>query len=261
MKLGCAVITAPRKVSYLGHTIGSLFSAGIDYVHVFAEPQSDLGCLEGVLDRVRITSWPSRRGNFRNWMQAAREMSGMDYDLILMAEDDVLFGRTSISDALLAWPLLDSPGFLSLYTPTHYQRSWRVSGADGSVLLSGIRTEDVAKRHAERLSAIAEAVDYPPGLYCPEIDSLYGALGLLFSREVLAMLIENDVAKFWKDRYRDIDSEDLACVDSCIGEVMQVKHLNMWYFNPGRAQHIGEFSSIDSLRSMSPLRVSHNAFL
>lgn len=264
MKLGCAVITAPRKTSYLEQTVRSLAIAGIERVQVYAEPGSDTECLRSTksLCESPVTYWTSRRGNFRNWMESARRMVEMDHDLILMAEDDVLFGHTSISDATACWSFLDNPGFLSLYTPTHYQRSWLVRNSDGVVVAQHITTEDVAVRYAERVPGYtAEPFDYPPGLYCPRIDSLFGALGLVFSREVLSMLLENDVAKFWKDRYRETSSEDLACVDCCIGEVMQVRHLKMWYFNPGRAQHLGETSSLDPLRKISPLRISHNAFL
>lgn len=227
MKLAIAITTAPRSVVYLNATAQSLVDAGATHLHLFAEPNSDLSCIDTTSPcGFDLIQRPIRLGNFFNWTSAANRMlEKTDAELILMCEDDVQFGRTSISDALAAWPTLADPGFLSLYTPGHYN-------PPGT----------------------------PDGIWCPKIQSVYGALGLLFSRESLSEILDHDTVKFWKDRYRMLSTQQLACIDTCIGEACMVLHKKMWYFNPSRAQHLGEVSSIDTLKTC-PERRKASSFI
>ena len=227
MKLAIAITTAPRAAVYLGQTAKSLVTAGAKHLYIFSEPGADVSCIDTACDcSFSLVQRLTRRGNFRNWMEAARQMlDETDAELILMCEDDVQFGSTSINDALAAWPTLENPGFLSLYTPGHYN-------PPGT----------------------------PDGVWCPKIQSVYGALGLLFNRGSLSEIIKHDTAKFWKDRYRMLSSEKLACVDTCIGETCMMLHKKMYYFSPSRAQHLGEVSSIDTLKTC-PERRQASSFL
>lgn len=257
-RLSVAITTAPRPESYLGRTLASLTAAGATDIHVFSEPGTDLRCLQEF--PASLIQRKDRRGNFRNWMEAARAMLDTGAEMILMAEDDVLFGQSSLKDALDVWSTLGNVGFLSLYTATHYQLEWHLKIGDR--IIKRFRAEDVARGKVEtHPGSHVEPYEFPEGVMAPQIDSLYGALALLFHRDILARVVENDVAKFWKDRYRHLPSSELSCVDTCIGEIMNVLHLKMWFFNPGRAQHIGEKSSIDVLREISPFRRSHKVLL
>lgn len=262
-RIAIAVTTAPRGTVYLGTTLRSLAAAGAKNAYVFAEPDTDLACLNSVPSScaVSLTKRVDRRGNFRNWMEAAKTMLATKHEYILMAEDDVLFGKTSLGDALEVFPRLENAGFLSLYTPTHYQMEWQLTAASGE-LLGRYETEDVAVRRAIKLpGSHVRIYEYPEGIMSPKIDSLFGALALLFHRDILAKVVEHDIAKEWKDRYRQLSSKNLACVDSCIGEIMNVLHLKMWYFNPGRAQHIGEVSCVNPDFGLSARRKSLKVLL
>jgi hypothetical protein len=262
MQLGAAVITAPRSVSYLAQTAQSLVVAGAERLHVFAEPATDLQPLHHVVGcPISLVQRSTRRGNFRNWMEAARHMLELDNEYILMCEDDVLFGRTSIGDGLAACSMLVNVGFVSLYTPTHYQRLWRVLDANGKWTGKEYESKATAQSHATGGGRTVVPRDFETGVYAHKFKSLYGALGLLFHRDMLARVVDHDIAKFWKDRYRQLPSEKLACVDTCIGEIMQVLQKDCYFFNPSRAQHIGEISSLDPLKVAKEFRVSSNVLL
>lgn len=263
MQLGIAITTAPRPISYISQTAQSLIAAGADRLHVFAEPGSDLSSLRSMPGcPIELVQRMSRRGNFRNWMESARCMLEQDNEFILMCEDDVQFGRTSIQDGLTAYPSLKNVGFVSLYTPTHYQRLWQVLDAGGRLIGKEYESVDVARHLASKIEGrTVVARDFQEGVYAHRFKSLYGALGLLFHRDMLAMVVGHDIAKFWKDRYRELPSEKLACVDTCIGEIMLVIHKDCYFFNPSRAQHIGEVSVVDPLKLLDPFRVSSNVLL
>lgn len=263
MQLACAMITAPRPVSYLATTAQSLVTAGIQHIRVFAEPDTPLDALSKVRGgSFSLVQRLRQQGHFHNWMSAARHMCDSDAELILLCEDDARFGRTAVSDALAAWPKLQSPGCLSLYTPSHYQRTWRVMGSDGKAILPSHETAAAAVKRAKRIAgATVKRVDAPLGLYCPQFRAMYGTVGLLFARETLATIIDHEIAASWASRYPGVPTERLACTDLCLGEILQALDLRAWYFNPGRAQHIGEVSIINPRDGLSPKRRSHNVRL
>lgn len=263
MQLACAMITAPRAVSYLGITAQSLVAAGVKHVCIFAEPESPLADL----DKVRggtfsLVQRLSRHGHFRNWMGAARSLLDSDAELILICEDDAKFGRTAIAESLAAWPKLGYPGFLSLYTPSHYQRTWRVLDSDGKQLPPAHETAAAAVKRARRIAgATVKRIDAPVGLYCPQFREMYGTVGLLFARKTLAEIIDHPIAQNWQAQYPNVPEDQLACTDLCLGRIVRDLQLNTWYFNPGRAQHIGEVSIINPHAGLSPKRRSHNVRL
>jgi len=263
MQPACAMITAPRPVSYLATTAQSLVAAGINRIHIFAEPETPLDALAKVRGGTfSIVQRLRRYGHFYNWMSAARAMLDTGAELVLMCEDDVQFGRSSLADALAVWPKLQDPGFLSLYTPSHYQQSWRVLGSDGKPLRPFHETAAAAIKRAKRIpGATVKRVDAPYRVYCPQFRDMYGTVGLLFSRATLAAIIDHEIADQWPAHYPDVPAERLACTDLCIGRIVRALGLRAWYFNPGRAQHIGEVSIINPHAGLSPKRRSHNVRL
>ena len=114
------ITTAPRETPTLARTLASLAAAGFDNIHVFAEPGVDPlpGC-----------TWHQNRerlGGWSNFIQSCRVLTGLDCDVLLLSQDDVLYAR-NLRGYLetIPWP---ETGALSVYTSERY--SQKMGGGD-----------------------------------------------------------------------------------------------------------------------------------
>lgn len=215
-----AVTTAPRRDCTLLRTLESIADCAWDPPTVFAEPGST------------PTDWPTvwndqRLGVWFNWLQSARWALEQNADFIMTVQDDTEFhpqSRELIES--IEWP--QDAGYVSLYTPKHYQ-FWK------------------DRKTPRKL-----------GLYSVNTRSMWGACALVFRPEVLAQLVDHPRARSWlgvrgkkKAQWPALKEKRRANPwmiqnsDTIIGSIL-VKSLKrkLYYFNPSPACHIAQYSAI-----------------
>lgn len=215
------VTAAPRREPTLIQTVNSLRAAGWEPV-VFAEP----GIVP--LEAVETIKNQTVKGVWHNWLQAARwSLKNTRAKYILTVQDDIVFhpGSKTFVDSIL-WPS-ENCGFISLYTPKHYQ------------LKKG------------------DATAWPIGIRQVKTRSLWGACALVWPRSVLAKVVEHVLALNWqgvlpkgesRSRVAKSRKENSALInnsDTAIGKIMNRMAKEMWYLDPSPSQHISRFSTIN----------------
>lgn len=241
------ITTAPRIDSQLSRCVESLLSAGATDVRLFAEPNCDLTGLPPV---VTITERPQRLGAWHNWQTMCRELlDASTSPIILTVQDDTIFSRESLTTLLDLWPTQTNVGFLSLYTPSHYQRKYCVERA-GRVLAIHADAES-ARRDARRTKHRGAHVvlrEYPLGCYRIGTRSLWGACALAFPRAALAQVIDHRIARTWRGAGRASSRRraphEIANIDTAIGRIMNDIDLAMLFVNPSLAQHAAHHSTL-----------------
>jgi hypothetical protein len=218
------VTTAPRKECSLKATCESLELCGWKPV-IFAEPGST-----NLADTYETYFNGTRLGIWRNWMHAARWALATDAEYIMTVQDDVDF-HPETKDWLdeIKWP--HDTGFISPYTPKHYQL-------------------DKKSRLKKR------------GLLSVITRSCWTGQSLCFKREVIEKILKHDRAINWtglppKERRnpkgRVLDKEIKARQpwliqnsDFIIGSILQLNlGLKLYYPNPSLATHSNPHSSVN----------------
>lgn len=214
------VTTAPRKVCTCVATLESLEDCGWNPV-VFAEPGSS-----PTGDRMRFDN-PERLGIWHNWLKAARWALEQPSDYIMTVQDDTDFhpeSRMLVEET--PWP--EDAGYISLYTPKHYQQ-WK----DG-------RPRD-------------------KGFYAVKTQSMWGAMALVFNPYVLERIVTHPRAINWcgigpKNRAvqakvmesRKLEPWRIQNSDFIIARIIQ-RHLGLklYYYNPSPCTHTSMYSSVN----------------
>lgn len=224
-----AVTTAPRKDCTLLRCIESIRKCGWEPV-VFAEPGSTkTDC---------VTFWnETRKGVWHNWRQAAEWCLAQNTEFVMTVQDDALFHpdtRTFANEIL--WTSIGSVGYVSFYTPMHYQQ-W----------------QDGRQR--------------PFGIYPVNTNSVWGAMALTFPPKVLRELLDHPRALSWlgakltrmkgesveEHRARDLAMKErrkkepwlIQNSDTAIGIILR-KFLKkkLVYVSPSPVDHCSKYSSI-----------------
>lgn len=281
MDIVIGITTAPRSngVTYLGPCVASIRAAGFEDVRIFAEPDSPLnGC-----DGATIVQRATKRGAWRNWFEMCRDLlETTNAPIILTVQDDTLFSVAARQALEKYWPADTSEvGFVSLYTPAHYQRKFVVRTRRGKLLGNDPDRRSAEKRAAKnrRHKPTIEEFRYPIGCNLIKTDAMWGACALAFPRESLRLILDHEVARNWNgvSEYMVRDSsgrevkklrrrqqaqeyvrkhrgttsarvirkpEDVANVDTLIGGVCNKLGLGMYFLNPAVAQHVGSHSTL-----------------
>ena len=183
---------------------------------VFAEPGSSK-------TKYNTLTWEKRQGLWNNWRAAAQWGIDQNTKYIMTVQDDCLFHpeTKSILDRL---PDLPNMGYLSLYAPSHYQED-----QNGNPI---------------------------KGLYTVAVTSAWGALALIFERDILIKVLNDDRAKNWigikppnapatwrKDQQDH--PERIKNSDYIIGSIITytlAKYL--YYLSPSPCFHSARYSSV-----------------
>jgi len=213
-----AVTTAPRKGCTLHQCLSSLQETGWK-PHVFAEPGS-----------TPTPSFPTitnkrKRGLWHNWIYSAQyALRFSDAENILTVQDDALLHPESkefIEKRL--WPS-PSTGLISLYTPKHY-------GFDKN------------------------GVPRPLGLNRIQEPTLWGAVALVWPREVLKRVLQTKVVKYWigvppsrgtKESLeeRQADPSLVKNSDAAIGLALNEIQRSTYYVKPSLVIHASTHSTV-----------------
>lgn len=154
-----AITTSPRKDCTLQQCIESIRRCGWEPV-VFAEPGSTkTDC---------VTFWnETRKGVWHNWRAAAEWCLAQETEFVMTVQDDSIFHPETREFAnKILWPPVGSVGYVSFYTPQHYQQ-W----TDGR--------------------------QRPFGVYSVNTNSVWGAMALAFPPKVLRELLNHPRALGW----------------------------------------------------------------
>lgn len=228
------IITAPRKVCYLGESLDSYFDQWLIKPHVFHEPNSPNYVNKS---RVVIHQNEETLGCVRNWMHAARWMlDNTTNRFIMMCEDDIMWtpgAKQNIETLLkvltgeLINPMVqkllqvNSIGFISPYCST--------------------MNAPVSKRRE---------VGWRPARY--RSAGWCGALCMIFPRLSLQKLIGDEerfikAATWTPDSLRRINKfTGPVFLDYAIGYIMvHCEKLQLVTHVPTLIQHLGEVSTFD----------------
>lgn len=224
-----AVTTAPRKDCNLLQCIESIRRCGWEPV-VFAEPGSTpTDC---------VTFWnETRKGVWHNWRAASEWCLAQQTEFVMTVQDDSIFHPDTRDFAnKILWPPVGSVGYVSFYTPQHYQQ-W----------------QDGRQR--------------PFGVYPVNTNSVWGAMALTFPPAVLRQLLDHPRALSWlgaKPSWRTGESKEqyqaryeamketrirepwlIQNSDTAIGIILR-KFLKkkLVYISPSPVDHCSKYSSI-----------------
>jgi len=209
------VTTAPRIECYLEDTLNSIDACGWKPM-IFAEPGS-------TKTRFPSIEWTTRQGLWWNWKLASQWAIEQNTRYIMTVQDDCLF-HPDTKKVLDRLPELPNMGYLSLYTPAHYQED-----QDGNPI---------------------------KGLYTVAVSSAWGALSLIFERETLIKVLQDDRAKNWigikpKDassNWREEQAshpERIKNSDYIIGSILSYTLAkNLYYLSPSPCFHSAKYSSV-----------------
>jgi len=234
-----AVTTAPRTGNTLPQCVSSLRTAGWEPI-IFAEPGS-----QTIEDAETVTN-KTKLGIWHNWLQSARWcVHNTNAAFILTVQDDVTFHPDSktFTESIL-WPS-SKCGFVSLYTPKHYQ----IKDGDPDA--------------------------WQPGIRRVRTGSLWGACALVWPRSVLQEVVDHPIASSWlgvrpksvgpvptgrtNDRtnpaggtgptsWREQRKADPSLInnsDTAIGRILKALQREFWYVDPSPAQHVARFSTVN----------------
>lgn len=239
------ITAAPRKDSALVQCVQSVLANGWEPV-VFAEPETDLAALPA---SVRVVQRTERLGAWHNWLDMCQVLlaHNPDAEAILTIQDDteiVPKARQFVESSGL-WPCDPTNcGFVSLYTPSHYQTRFHVVSENGARLAdmpNEIRAKQSQARH--RGSSIRKAAK-APGCLQVETASLWGACALVFPRASLEKIISHPVARRWRGASGRLRGAEIKNVDTAIGKICNTLKLGMWFWNPSLSQHVARYSTL-----------------
>lgn len=244
MKWAVGITAAPREPSTLAECVTSVRANGWEPV-VYAEPGTDVS---GLPSGVLVVDRCERLGAWHNWTNMCQSLLAMvpDADVILTIQDDTrIVEKAREFFDQQGWP--DAPekvGFVSLYTPSHYQQRFHVIAADGK-LVSDMPSEQRAKLKQLRYKGSKVVPSpKPPGCITIATDSLWGACALAFPRKSLERILDHRIAKMWRGHNGRQSGADIKNVDTAIGKVCNALKLKMWFWNPSLAQHFAEKSTL-----------------
>jgi len=214
MKVDVCVTTAPRDPCTLPRCRQSLLDAGWDSVTVYAEPHSDLRCIDRAKDRV--VQRRMKFGAWRNWLFAALDMvERSNADGILIVQDDTEWrsdARNEIEKQ--QWPC-KNVGYIQCAVSLGYSKWCR-----------------------EKTARIVRLPDRM-------VPTVMGAWGTLFPRQVLAKIVEWGLVNGWHGNHLrrgesrwEPDPALRKAVDSFFGKAASALHLSAWVYNPSLAQHL-----------------------
>ena len=236
-----AVTVAPRSEATAHACLQSLQQAGIPTI-AFCEP----GSPRVSADRVIFN--PHRLGCYGNWMSAARYvLEQTPAQKVLFMQDDTVVSPRSRQFLEHGWP--GGPvGFVSLYTPKHYQRKYVLRRASDGLVARSYPSLSQAQRVAPA-GWTAEAYDWPLGVNRIRTGNLWGACAMCFTREVLQALLAMPLVQRWrgvrfKKRTRPREPWEIANTDNMIGRALNRLRLPMYFVNPSLAQHVASRSTI-----------------
>lgn len=221
MKWVATVTTAPRQNPTLVETVVSVKACGWEPV-LFAEPNTDL--TNKLVKNCEIHRNEKRLGVWFNWIKSAEYALSQSPDLIAMFQDDVdIHPESKYFLESIDWP--KDAGYVSLYTPMHYQL-----------------TKSGVCRH---------------GMFGVKTGAMWGATALVFKPDVLNATICHKKAKEWcgirprtnpegyKERRR-AEPWTIQNSDYIIGLIVQnYLRKKLYYFSPSLGSHIAEFSAIN----------------
>jgi hypothetical protein len=221
------VTTAPRKESYLHYCLSSIIESGWTPT-LFAEPGSNTGGMD-----LPIYQNEKKLGVWFNWLNLVETALNTNAKYILSIQDDVLFhpeSRSFIEEVI--WPS-ENTGFVSLYTAKHYSFFSRTQNRFAE---DNLRPTGVRRLHTK---------------------SFWGAVAMVFPREVLERAIETPTFKNWMGvgartksyrktlmEKRKADPSMIQNSDTAIGKVMNKLGLEMYIVDPSPVKHIAKVSSI-----------------
>lgn len=218
----CAVATAPRKIPTVQTCLESMRVAGFD-PFVFAEPGSAV--LPPEFKETTITH-QKKLGVWHNWLFSLRyALENSDANIIMTVQDDSLFHPDSkqFTESFL-WPH-DKVGFVSLYTPKHYNKKPNQKTALRSCGINRVITK-----------------------------SLWGACALVWPRKVVEEMLEQGLTKTWLGaptktpnstvmQKRKADSSLVQNSDTAIGKLMNRMGRTMWFMDPSPVNHFATTSA------------------
>ena len=215
-----AVTTAPRQDCTLQRSIDSMIIAGFDPV-IFAEPDSTkIKSCETIQNKKRMGVW-------YNWIQSCEyALKNTDANVIMTVQDDSLFHPDckTFSEKIL-WPQEDA-GFVSLYTPKHYSIVPKFKTRQRNTGVNRVYTR-----------------------------SLWGACALIWPREILQAVMENEITINWlgaptRSRSKSVmdkrraDPTLVQNSDTAIGKIMNRMKRSMWFVDPSAVEHISQHSVV-----------------
>lgn len=213
--ISVVVTTAPRQDCTLERTLDSIERCGWTPT-VFAEPDST------PTNRKTVTN-PERKGLYRNWIQAASWAVNQNKEYVLTMQDDCEL-HPGTKELIQQIQPLDRMGFLSLYTPSHYQ----------------------IDSHGEPIK----------GIYIVSHGSTWGAVALLFETAVLKQLLTEERIRNWIGIRPKTDSSNWKTLhkkepwriknsDYIIGSTLTHNlQRYLYYLSPSPGTHIAEFSTV-----------------
>ena len=218
----CAVTTAPRKIQSVQTCLDSMSIAGFR-PFVFAEP--------GNYDispeyKESIIMHKKRLGVWHNWLFSLRyALENSDANIIMTVQDDSLFHPDSKQFTQnILWPH-ESVGFVSLYTPAHYNKKPHMK---------------TAKR--------------PCGINRIWTRSMWGACALVWPRKVVEEMLEQPLIKTWIGaptktknskvmQKRKANPHMVQNSDTAIGKLMNRMDRSMWFMDPSPVNHFSTTSA------------------
>lgn len=245
-----AVTTAPRSRSYLSECLASIADAGFSDVRVYAEPGSDVA-EPSRLSGADVVQRDRRFGAWHNWREMCRELlDKTDAEVILTVQDDSIFSETALERLQQLWPAdVSQLGFLSLYSPSHYQKKYAARDQSGHPH-GYFPDRESAQRYAQRPRNRRKGLTVAEHIITSDVHrvstrSLWGACALAFPRESLRAIINHRIAQTWQGvGKRNPKPEDVCNVDTAIGKICNALKLDMLFLNPAVCQHIGGVSSL-----------------
>ena len=220
-----AVTTAPRREPTLQVCLDSMLINGWR-PYIFAEP----GAYQ-LNDEYKenLILHKEKKGIWWNWVESCRyALENSNADIIMTVQDDSLFHPDSRSFAeSFLWPC-SSTGFVSLYTPKHYnQRQHLKSKPFRELGLNHIRTR-----------------------------ALWGVCALIWPRKVLEIVMDHPMIESWrgarlktksawenKKLERERNPHTIQNSDTAIGGILNRLNRSMWFFDPSPVQHISKYSA------------------
>ena len=244
MKWGVGITTAPREPSTLADCVQSVVANGWEPA-VYAEPGSDVS---GLLSQTHVVERRDRLGAWANWLDMARRLltEHPDADVILTIQDDTrIIERAKEFFEAQGWP--DQPdkiGFVSLYTPSHYQQRFHVLAADGRLVADAPNEPRARRKQARYPGSRVAPTPKLPGCLPVATDSLWGACALAFPRASLEKIVRHKLAERWRGYNGRQTGVEIKNVDTAIGKICNALGLKMWFWHPSLAQHFAVKSSL-----------------
>ena len=239
------ITTAPRKEPTLADCIGSVRKAGFE-PEIYAEPGTELSGFE----HCPIVHRRKRYGAWRNWLEMSRQLldENEDAEAIVTLQDDVELpsGLREFLERDL-WPSPNT-GVVSLYTPKHYSVMWRVEDEQGNLISKHIN-KAAAQKVARKPGRKLREVPRPVGCHKVATGSYWGACALIFPPHILREVVEHRLAIGWRgarprNRTRPRLSNEIANVDTAIGNILRAIKKEIRTYTPSLAQHVARYSTI-----------------